>query len=51
MGDNRTGSSDSRAFGLIPIENIIGKAWFTYWPVGEFGTVPHVDYPELNAVS
>jgi signal peptidase I len=47
MGDNRDNSEDSRYFGLVPIENIIGKAWITYWPVGEVGVVPHFDYPEL----
>jgi signal peptidase I len=48
MGDNRDNSEDSRYFGLVPIENIIGKAWITYWPVGEVGVVPHNDYPELG---
>lgn len=48
MGDHRSNSSDSRYFGLVPVENIIGKAWLVYWPLGEFGTVDHPDYPELN---
>ncbi len=48
MGDNRMNSEDSRYFGLVPIDNIIGKAWITYWPVGEIGVVPHNDYPELE---
>jgi signal peptidase I len=48
MGDNRTNSSDSRVFGLVPIDNIIGKAWVTYWPVDDIGVVPHNDYPELD---
>ncbi len=48
MGDNRTNSSDSRVFGLVPIDNIIGKAWVTYWPVNDIGVVPHNDYPELE---
>ncbi|HYI25692.1 MAG TPA: signal peptidase I [Thermomicrobiales bacterium] len=51
MGDNRMNSSDSRTFGLVPIDNIIGKAWITYWPVGELGVVPHYDYPELDVSS
>lgn len=48
MGDNRDNSEDSRYFGLVPIENIIGKAWITYWPLDEVDVVPHYDYPELE---
>jgi signal peptidase I len=47
LGDNRNASEDSRMIGMIPEENIIGKAWFTYWPTDYFGPVPHEDYPEL----
>src|SRR3989344_4245510 len=32
MGDNRPGSSDSRAFGPVPVKNFIGRAWIRYWP-------------------
>jgi len=31
MGDNRDHSLDSRYWGFIPIENIIGTPWFIYW--------------------
>jgi signal peptidase I len=48
LGDNRTNSTDSRAFGPVPIDNIIGKAWITYWPIDEFGLVPHYEYPALT---
>ncbi len=48
LGDNRGNSEDSRFFGVVPIENIIGKAWLTYWPVGEIELVPHEEYPELS---
>lgn len=48
MGDNRTNSQDSRYFGPVPEENIIGKAWVVYWPLDVFGTVPHASYPELD---
>ncbi len=33
MGDNRTNSSDSRAFGAVPLSNITGKAFVRYWPL------------------
>ena len=33
MGDNRDNSSDSRAWGLLPVENIDAKAWLRYWPL------------------
>jgi signal peptidase I len=33
LGDNRPVSYDSRELGPIPQETIIGKAWFSYWPL------------------
>ena len=41
MGDNRTVSRDSRAWGPIPEEMIIGKAWLAYWPFEELGFLGH----------
>lgn len=36
MGDNRTRSSDSRAFGPVPVDQITGRAFLTYWPLAHF---------------
>ena len=47
LGDNRENSSDSRVFGLVPVSSVIGKAWVTYWPIPDFGFVPHKDYPAI----
>ena len=33
LGDNRPQTSDSRAWGLVPEENIFGKMWTVYWPL------------------
>lgn len=30
LGDHRTNSSDSRVFGPVPVDDIVGKAWFVY---------------------
>jgi signal peptidase I len=35
MGDNRPGSRDSRSFGAIPEEQIIGRVILRYWPLNE----------------
>ena len=48
LGDNRRNSSDSRVFGPVPIDNIIGKAIVTYWPLEDVGRVPHYSYPDFT---
>lgn len=37
MGDNRDESFDSRRFGNIPFEDLIGRAFITIWPVSNVG--------------
>jgi signal peptidase I len=37
MGDNRNNSGDSRMFGPIDIDTIIGKAFVIYWPISHWG--------------
>lgn len=39
MGDNRGASNDSRSFGPVPLENIVGRAWLSYWPPDHLGLV------------
>ena len=39
LGDHRSQSSDSRAWGYVPAENIYGKAVFVYWPFDKMGAV------------
>jgi signal peptidase I len=48
LGDNRRNSSDSRIFGTVKVDDIVGKAWVTYWPFSDLGLVPHYDYPEIS---
>ena len=43
LGDNRNDSSDSHAWGLLPIENVIGKAVLIYWPIPEWTLIRHVE--------
>lgn len=48
LGDNRDHSSDSRDWGPIQKENIIGKAWLIYWPLGKAGLVKQVVYSDFS---
>jgi len=40
LGDNRNHSSDSRSFGPISREEVVGKVWLSYWPTSEWGLSP-----------
>jgi signal peptidase I len=48
MGDHRSNSADSRVFGPVAVDQVIGRAWLRYWPLGTFGILPTPTYPELD---
>src|SRR5690625_5052357 len=37
MGDNRLVSRDSRAFGFIPLDSVVGEVQFRYYPLQHIG--------------
>ena len=39
LGDNPGDSRDSRTFGSVPTDQIIGRVWFRIWPLGSVGPV------------
>lgn len=38
LGDNRGNSNDSRAFGAVHREDILGRVWLRYWPLSQITT-------------
>lgn len=44
MGDNRAHSSDSREFGPVLKEAIIGRAFFRFWPLSRIGIISTPKY-------
>jgi len=45
MGDNRNHSLDSRSFGGVKRERVIGEALVRYWPPQDWGIVGTLNYP------
>jgi signal peptidase I len=52
MGDNRTNSMDSRYWGFVPRENIVGRPLFVYWSIAmpESG-IDEPSLPESTALT
>ncbi|MFL5653558.1 MAG: signal peptidase I [Ktedonobacteraceae bacterium] len=47
MGDNRPASDDSRDWGYVPRDDIVGKAVIVYWPLGNWELIN--TYPTVYA--
>jgi signal peptidase I len=39
MGDNRSGSEDSRRHGPVPVSDVLGAVRYRFWPPSRFGTL------------
>jgi signal peptidase I len=48
MGDNRPNSQDSRFFGVVDRELIVGRAWLRYFPLDRVGFVGRPTYAGLS---
>jgi len=48
LGDNRNHSTDSHIWGMLPDDNIVGKAWLRYWPLSDWHLISGYSYSQIN---
>lgn len=51
LGDNRNQSSDSHAWGFVPLEDLVGKALVVYWPLEAMKIISRPDAAYANGNS
>ena len=44
LGDNRNNSADSHTGWTLTRDDIVGKAWFKYWPIADMSVIRHYGY-------
>ena len=47
IGDHRSNSSDSRAYGPIPTSSVIGRAFVRYFPIDRMSIIVPPSYPSV----
>lgn len=48
LGDHRNRSDDSRVFGVIEVDRVVGRAFLRYWPATDAGILQAPSYPALD---
>ncbi len=49
MGDHRSQSQDSRCFGTVGVDRVVGRAWLRFWPLDTLTILSTPSYPDVPA--
>jgi signal peptidase I len=49
LGDHRQQSTDSRCFGTVAVDQVIGRAWLRFWPLSTIGILQTPTYTDTAA--